>query len=34
MSLTVTVLGTPAPQGSKRHVGNGVVVESSKAASA
>lgn len=29
MSLTVTVHGTPAPQGSKRHVGNGVMVESS-----
>lgn len=29
MSLTITVLGTPAPQGSKRHVGNGVMVESS-----
>lgn len=25
------VVGTPAPQGSKRHVGNGVMVESSKA---
>jgi Holliday junction resolvase RusA-like endonuclease len=24
------VVGTPAPQGSKRHVGNGVMVESSK----
>lgn len=24
------VFGTPAPQGSKRHVGNGVMVESSK----
>lgn len=24
-------IGTPAPQGSKRHVGNGVMVESSKA---
>lgn len=31
MSLTVTVHGNPAPQGSKRHVGNGVMVESSKA---
>ena len=30
MSLTVTVLGTPAPQGSKRHVGRGVMVESSE----
>tara|TARA_R100001163_G_C4858279_1_gene65714 strand:- start:19 stop:486 length:468 start_codon:yes stop_codon:yes gene_type:complete len=28
-SFTVTVLGKPAPQGSKRHVGNGVMVESS-----
>lgn len=28
--LEVTVYGTPAPQGSKRHVGNGVMVESSK----
>lgn len=29
MSVTVhlTVLGTPKPQGSKRHVGNGVMVE-------
>lgn len=26
-----TVLGVPAPQGSKRHVGRGVLVESSKA---
>ncbi len=25
------VVGTPAPQGSKRHVGNGILVESSKA---
>lgn len=25
-----TVLGTPAPQGSKRHVGRGVMIESSK----
>ena len=25
------VIGLPAPQGSKRHVGNGVMVESSKA---
>jgi Holliday junction resolvase RusA-like endonuclease len=31
MSLIVTVYGNPAPQGSKRHVGNGVMVESSKA---
>jgi crossover junction endodeoxyribonuclease RusA len=28
--LAFTVLGTPAPQGSKRHVGKGVMVESSK----
>lgn len=28
--LTFEVIGTPAPQGSKRHVGNGVMVESSK----
>jgi Holliday junction resolvase RusA-like endonuclease len=27
--LVITVHGTPAPQGSKRHVGNGVMVESS-----
>ena len=26
-----TVLGVPAPQGSKRHVGRGVLVESSNA---
>ncbi|KAB8196227.1 RusA family crossover junction endodeoxyribonuclease [Nonomuraea phyllanthi] len=26
---TITVFGTPAPQGSKRHVGKGVLVESS-----
>src|SRR6266568_2319370 len=25
------VIGTPAPQGSKRHVGKGIMVESSKA---
>lgn len=30
MSLTITVLGLPAPQGSKRHVGHGIMVESSK----
>jgi len=30
MTLTFTVIGTPAPQGSKRHVGNGVMIESSK----
>lgn len=29
--LTITVHGTPAPQGSKRHVGNGVMIESSQA---
>ena len=29
-SLTFTVIGKPAPQGSKRHVGRGVMVESSK----
>jgi len=28
--MRITVVGTPAPQGSKRHVGNGVMVESSK----
>lgn len=27
--FTVTVYGTPAPQGSKRHVGRGILVESS-----
>lgn len=30
ISLDISVVGTPAPQGSKRHVGNGVMVESSK----
>lgn len=30
-SWSVVALGTPAPQGSKRHVGGGVMVESSKA---
>ncbi len=30
MSLGIEVVGLPAPQGSKRHVGNGVMVESSK----
>lgn len=30
MSLTFFVRGTPAPQGSKRHVGGGRLVESSK----
>lgn len=29
-AITITVRGLPAPQGSKRHVGNGVMVESSK----
>lgn len=29
-SATITVWGIPGPQGSKRHVGNGVMVESSK----
>ena len=28
--IRFTVFGTPRPQGSKRHVGNGVMVESSK----
>lgn len=28
--MTYTVYGTPAPQGSKKHVGNGIMVESSK----
>jgi Holliday junction resolvase RusA-like endonuclease len=28
--LVITVYGTPAPQGSKRHVGNGVMIEMSK----
>jgi crossover junction endodeoxyribonuclease RusA len=28
--VSFTVLGTAAPQGSKRHVGNGVMIESSK----
>lgn len=28
--LTITAFGTPAPQGSKRHVGHGVLIESSK----
>ena len=30
-SLTFVVYGLPAPQGSKRHMGNGILVESSKA---
>lgn len=29
-AITITVYGQPAPQGSKRHVGNGVMIESSK----
>ena len=29
--ITIEVRGLPAPQGSKRHVGHGVMVESSKA---
>lgn len=28
--MTIVVYGHPAPQGSKRHVGNGVLLESSK----
>ncbi|MGW6535191.1 RusA family crossover junction endodeoxyribonuclease [Streptomyces sp. NPDC055051] len=28
--IEIDVIGTPAPQGSKRHVGNGRMVESSK----
>lgn len=28
--ITVTVYGIPAPQGSKRHVGNGVMIENNK----
>ena len=28
--ITIRVYGMPAPQGSKRHVGNGVMIESSK----
>ena len=31
MTLTIVAFGQPAPQGSKRHVGNGIMVESSKA---
>lgn len=27
--ITITVYGRPVPQGSKRHVGNGILVESS-----
>lgn len=29
-AITITVHGLPAPQGSKKHLGNGVMVESSK----
>lgn len=29
IALNVNVIGHPAPQGSKRHVGNGIMVESS-----
>jgi crossover junction endodeoxyribonuclease RusA len=29
--ITIEVRGLPAPQGSKRHVGHGILVESSKA---
>lgn len=29
-AIVITVYGTPGPQGSKRHVGNGVMIESSK----
>lgn len=29
--LEIIVYGRPAPQGSKRHVGNGIMIESSKA---
>lgn len=31
MAVEVVAFGLPAPQGSKRHVGNGVMIESSKA---
>lgn len=30
MTLHIVVYGTPGPQGSKRHVGNGRMIESSK----
>jgi crossover junction endodeoxyribonuclease RusA len=30
LNLSIFVPGHPAPQGSKRHVGNGVMIESSK----
>jgi Holliday junction resolvase RusA-like endonuclease len=29
-AVTFTVIGTPGPQGSKRHIGNGRMIESSK----
>ncbi|MFD4257767.1 RusA family crossover junction endodeoxyribonuclease [Streptomyces sp. NPDC058534] len=29
-AITITAFGLPAPQGSKRHIGRGVMVESSK----
>ena len=29
-SVTIRVIGEPAPQGSKKHVGHGVMIESSK----
>lgn len=29
-AISFTVTGIPAPQGSKRHIGNGVLIESSK----
>ncbi len=28
--MTIRVIGTPGPQGSKRHVGRGIMIESSK----
>ncbi|QDH92357.1 RusA-like resolvase [Gordonia phage Spooky] len=30
MTNTIWIPGIPAPQGSKRHVGNGILIESSK----
>ena len=30
ISISWETIGDPAPQGSKRHVGNGIMVESSK----
>lgn len=30
-TMTISVTGLPAPQGSKRHVGRGIMIESSKA---